>query len=220
MKRQYLGDSKDSFKWDYHQYLAHEVGCKELQIVWMMTADDGGPDGRTPPERFPAHPEIIKFCKRLCKTREPGMLAELPDTTGARYKVRLYKPGEYFSNFESAAYFSELQVAPDTLLFLDPDNGFEPEKSCSKKHVRYTEVAKLLKQTPSGGVISVFQHFRRKAFDEDFARIRERLNGSCSTAIFWHSLMFVCISSSAKRIGDVLRANRKYAQSRPVNVLG
>lgn len=219
MKRQYLGDSKDSFKWDYHHYLANEVGCKELQIVWMMTADDGGPDGKTPPERFPAHPEIIGFCKRLRKTREPGMLGDLPGTTGARYKVRLYKSDKCFVNSERASYFSELQVAPDSFLFLDPDNGFEPEKSCSKKHVRYTDVAELLKKTSSGAVISVFQHFRRKAFDEDFARIRERLNGGYSTAIFWHSLMFVCISSASRRIGDVLRANRKYAHSRPVTVL-
>ena len=27
MKRQYLGDSKDSFKWDYHPFLVDALGC-------------------------------------------------------------------------------------------------------------------------------------------------------------------------------------------------
>lgn len=219
MKRQYLGDSKDSFKWDYHDFLARELGCKQFQIMWMMTTDDGGSHGNTPPERFPARPEIVEFCKRLRETRDPGLLTDLPSATGARYKVRLHNSDECFANGERALYFSELQVAPDSLLFLDPDNGFEPEKSCARKHVRYGEVAELLRRTAPCGVISVFQNFRRRAFDADFARIRERLDGGYSTAIFWHSLMFVCISSSSKRIGDVLLANRKYAESRPVTVL-
>ncbi len=41
MKRQYLGDSRDSFKWDYHHHLVPALGAKELQIVWIMTPDEG-----------------------------------------------------------------------------------------------------------------------------------------------------------------------------------
>jgi len=220
MKRQYLGDSKDSFKWDYHDYVAQEIGCKELQIVWLLTADDDGLDGNTPPEQFDAaRPEVVAFCKRLRKYREPEMLVCLPGTTGAHYKVCLYKSDEQLSNAKRASYFSGLRVAPRSLLFLDPDNGFEPEKSCSNKHVRYAEIQGLLSGMPPDAVVSVFQHFRRKSFPEDFARIRERLISGYSTAIFWHSLMFVSISSSAKMIEDVLRANRKYAHGKSLTVL-
>jgi len=30
MKRQFLGDSNDSFKWDYHDYLATRLGYPQL----------------------------------------------------------------------------------------------------------------------------------------------------------------------------------------------
>jgi len=40
MKKQYLGDSKDSFKWDYHDFLAGELNYPVLNIMLMMTPDD------------------------------------------------------------------------------------------------------------------------------------------------------------------------------------
>ena len=41
MKLQYLGDSKDSFKWDYHHFLMEALGYSQLTIAWMLTPDDG-----------------------------------------------------------------------------------------------------------------------------------------------------------------------------------
>jgi hypothetical protein len=58
MKRQYLGDSKDSFKWDYHDFMTRTLGFHYFQVVWMMTPDDKGSHGQTVPERFPAR---LKF---------------------------------------------------------------------------------------------------------------------------------------------------------------
>lgn len=78
MKHQYLGDSKDSFKWDYHHFLVEELGYSQLKVAWMMTPDDHGPDGKMSPERFPARPEILAFCNRLRSYREPSLLSELP----------------------------------------------------------------------------------------------------------------------------------------------
>jgi hypothetical protein len=65
MKRQYFGDSKDCFKWDYHHYLVDALGYRQLQIVLMMTPDDDGPAGGTPPEHFPARLELLNFCNDL-----------------------------------------------------------------------------------------------------------------------------------------------------------
>ena len=49
MKLQYLGDSKDSFKWDYHDFLVAELGYPLLNIALMMTPDDAGNDGQSHP---------------------------------------------------------------------------------------------------------------------------------------------------------------------------
>jgi len=219
MKRQYLGDSKDSFKWDYHHFLVEALGFAQLQIAWMMTPDDNGPDGETPPEQFPARLEIVDFCNSLRRKRDPALLFRLPATTGARYVVSLHKPNEHLENGNRVSYFSGIESAPDQVLFLDPDNGFEPERSFSEKHVLYSDVERIVKTISPASAVTVFQHFRRKKFPDDFVRIRQRLHSGSSAAIYWHSLMFVSVSSSPETISRVCEINREYAKCRPVEIL-
>ena len=219
MKPQYLGDSKDCFKWDYLHFLVQELGYRQLQIAWMMTRDDNGPEGGTPPECFPvpepAKQKIWNFCHCLKKNHDPKLLVKLAATTAARYTVSLYKPDEPLVNKKRGTYFSDLVYGPDQVLFLDPDNGFEPERSCTAKHVRYDEVEGILKRVSPASVVTVFQHNRRKKFPEDLARIRKRLCRHYCAAIYWRSLMFVTISTSKETIRRVREANCKYAKDRP-----
>ena len=219
MKRQYLGDSKDSFKWDYHDFLVEALGCKQFQIVWAMTPDDNGPDGKTAPELFPAREEILHLCNDLRSTRALGLLFELPARTGARYAVKFHDPDATPGNGDNRSFFSGIETGPDQVLFLDPDNGFEPERSSTNKHVRYQDVDELIKNLPPSSVVTVFQHHRRRKFPEDFASIRKRLLSGHSTALYWRSLMFVSLSSSPETIHRVRAVNREYAKRRPVKVL-
>jgi len=219
MKHQYLGDSKDSFKWDYHHFLVEALGYDQLKIAWMMTPDDQGGDGKTSPELFPARPEVLTFCNRLRSNRDPSLLSQLPSTTGADYRVSFHKPDLHFDRTNRDAYFSSIELKPAQVLFLDPDNGFEPEKRFSEKHVRYAEIENILHNAPRNAVVSVFQHHRRKKFPEDFHRIRERLPNGYATALYWHSLMFVGLSLSRQTISRVHDINREYAEDHPVRVL-
>jgi hypothetical protein len=217
MKRQYLGDSKDSFKWDYLDHLTASMPGACLRIAWMMTPDDGGADGKTNPELFPARREILDFCKGLQSSRDPDSLLHLPALTGRAYKVMLDSWGNYFTEHKRRAYFGRLYCDSGQVLFLDPDNGFEPERSYSEKHVLYRDVHETLGRIPKDSVITVFQHHRRKKFVDDFSRIRERLRCCHSTAIFWQSLMFVSISQSKQMIEIVRESNLNYSKIRPVN---
>lgn len=217
MKRQYLGDSKDSFKWDYHHYLVEALGYGHLKIAWMMTPDDAGPDGKTTPELFPARQEILNFCNDLRTSRDPSLLLKLPATTGAQYEVSFHETEE--SQNAHNSFFAGIETSPNQVIFLDPDNGFEPERSSSDKHVRYYDLDRLIKSIRPETVVTVFQHHRRKKFPDDFARIRERLLSGYSTAIYWHSLMFVSVSSSSETIHKVNEINREYKKHRPVKVL-
>lgn len=219
MKRQYLGDSKDCFKWDYHHFLLEAFGYSQLKIAWMMAPDDDGTDGKTSPELYPARPEILRFCKNLRSTLNPALLSKLPTTTGARYKVSFHNPDEHLNGSNRDSYFSGIETGPNQVLFLDPDNGFEPECSFSEKHICYSDVDRIIKTISPDSVVTVFQHHRRKKFPEDFARIRERLPSGYSTAIYWHSLMFVSVTSSLKTIYRVCEINREYAKHHPVEVL-
>ncbi|MBL0122682.1 MAG: hypothetical protein IPP88_08090 [Betaproteobacteria bacterium] len=218
MKRQYLGDSKDSFKWDYHHFLVEALGYRHLRIAWVMTPDDDGTHGKTAPELFPARQEILRFCHQLRSTRDPALLLELPATTGARYAVSFDNPNENLAG-NGYSYFADIDAGTDQVFFVDPDNGFEPERNPSERHVRYADIDRIVKTASPDSVITVFQHHRRKKFPDDFARIRERLDSGFSTAIYWHSLMFVCLSSSRETIDSVCAINREYAKNHPVIVL-
>ncbi len=219
MKRQYLGDSKDSFKWNYLDFLVRSLGYTNLQIAWMMTPDDSSSDGKSAPESFPARPEIWEFCRSLRSLRDPDRLSELPTSTGADYGVALHGSNKYFDNTRRNSYFLALGGSADKVLFLDPDNGFEPERSYCEKHVLYSELDALIKTISRRSVITVFQHHRRKNFPDDFARIRERLHRGYSAAIFWHSLMFVSVSQSHSIIERICEINSDYAKGHPVEAL-
>ena len=219
MKLQYLGDSKDSFKWDYHDFLVSELEYQLLNIALMMTPDDDGNDGKTHPSLFPARNEVIEFCQYLRENRSIDSIKVLPQKTGASYQVELHKNGESISNTNRSKYFSGLNCAEKQVLFLDPDNGFEPEKSINEKHVGYNDISSILEQVSDNTVISIFQHHRRKSFPDDFARIKERIKSGYTTAIYWHSLMFVAISKSEKSIRQVAAANKKYAATNSITVI-
>lgn len=78
MKLQYLGDSKDSFKWDYHDFLVSKLEYPLLNIALMMTPDDGGNDGKTEPSSFPAKGEIIEFCHSLKENQSIDLIKNIP----------------------------------------------------------------------------------------------------------------------------------------------
>lgn len=207
MKLQYLGDSKDSFKWDYHDYLANALGYKLLNILLMMTPDDDTNEGKTKPDWFPARKEIIQFCHELRAERDISKIKSLPFKTGALYKTNLHKAENYISKKNRKSFCSGISNHCDQVVFIDPDNGLEPERKYNEKHVRYSEISEMLDQISHNSVISVFQHFRRKKFKDDFARIKERLLTIVPTAhvtgIFWHQLMFVVIGKSERTMENI-----------------
>ena len=215
MKLQYLGDSKDSFKWDYHHFLTHALGYSKLHVAWMMTPDDGKNHGNTAPELYPADAAILLLCQKLRSTRDPNLIQTLPTLMGATYSVSFHDSGDA----NNPSFFSGIHADHNHVVFLDPDNGFEPERSATNQHVRYDDLEQLLVTLPSTAVVTVFQHHRRKKFQDDFARIRERLPCGHTTAIYAPALMFVCISMSPEAIERVCAINHDYARQRPVQVL-
>lgn len=219
MKRQYLGDSKDSFKWDYHDHLVRTLGYDRLRVAWMMSPDDGSAEGSSRPELFPARPEVLQFCNQLKASHDPDMVAGLPSATGASYAVVLSEPAARPDGTLGAAFFGGIRAGKSDVVFLDPDNGFEPEKSATDRHVRYNDLEALVRVAHPDAVITVFQHHRRRKFPDDFARIRARIVSGHTCAIYWHSLMFVCISSSQSTIARVREINHAFAAHRPVIAL-
>jgi len=172
MKRQYLGNTKDSFKWDYHDYLTREFGCSTLNVVLMMTKDYESPGhGKGPPGNYPASDKVLELCRDLRNQRTPAMLRCLPKRTGAEYSVELYKAGCHFPEPGRWDYFEGLRGGKKQVVLVDPDVGFEPPKSYSEKHVRFDEVERIVQRISSGTVVSIFQDLLYKDAGQQWKRI-------------------------------------------------
>lgn len=235
MKPQYLGDSKDAFKWDYLNFLTGEMCAKYLNYVAMWTCNDGTKHGMTAPEDFPAEKHILEFCRALrsvgggppaeaCKKIHELMRSDYSD----HYELRMHKEGGVFDKTKRGDYFGSVALEPRQILFFDPDVGFEPGNA-SEKHICYSDIANIWKQVKDRGleestVLVVFQHARRdQSFRAHYKKIKERLSalGSFdSTALFWcDKVMFVAIGCRAQ-IDAVRDANIEYQKHcRPVQAL-
>ena len=232
MKKQYLGDSKDSFKWDYLNFLAKEIPCVRLTVIPMMTPKDTSKQGNTPADMFPASGEILRFCEHLQKTRDFETIRELPEKVKGDYEVHLHKPGCCFQKAVAAAargeYFSGIDYVQKQILFLDPDTGFEPPKTVTEKHVKYCDIRKVLNKAEEDTVVVVFQHARRQSFPKDHEEIKRRLESEADfsasvPALFWNcskgGVMFVAICKSEDMIPNVRGIHEAYCKlPRPVQV--
>lgn len=219
MKLQYLGDSKDSFKWDYHDYLVGSLGYGSLNLVLMMTPDDGGSHGNSKASCYPARPSVIEFCRSLSHHRDLSYLGGLPTATSSNYSVAIHSEKYLPSVDKRHDYFNDLSSKVDQVVLVDPDNGFEPQKSFSEKHLLYSELNHILMQVSEQSVVSVFQHFRRKPFAQDFLEISERILSGYATAVYWHSLMFVLVTRSCDVHNRLVSVNEDYAAGQPVKVI-
>lgn len=215
MKLQYLGDSRDTFKWDYQDFLAHHLGYRKLNFVPMLTPDDASTHGQTDPTRFPGREEIVEFCRALKRHRDLDHVRTLPSVTGADYEVVIHRQNEHLKEESRETYFSGIGGREDQLVFLDPDNGFEP-KHGFEKHVRYADIERILDQCTVDSAVSVFQYWRKRKFDQDFAAIRSQLHSGYSAAVYGRYVMFVTVSRSKATIEGTIAANRAYASDKRV----
>ena len=239
MKRQYLGDEKDAFKWDYLDFLTQGLDLSVLNIALMMTPDDGSNHGRTDPARFYKKQQqafsdsrgIVRFCKELREVqRRQGdaaftLLKGLPDSTGAggKYAVKLHKGLEDFAalDVEGARrdYFDGFSKDDAQVVFLDPDTGFAPSRPTSA-HVTHGEVEHILRSVHDDSVVVVFQHFNRTSFKDCFQNNTRRYPRGQSTAIYWNGRVMLFAFGNSAQIGRVCDINNRYCDiPRPVEVL-
>lgn len=230
MKLQYLGDSKDAFKWDYLDFFVDQIKAPCLDVVPMWTLDDASNQGSTSPTLFPATGGVTEFCRHLKGNKFLVELKKLPQYTGKNYAVRMHKPNIEFQDnaiFRSQ-YFSDIHIKNDRrgVLFLDPDIGFEAPKTVSKKHIKYSDIATIWQNTGDETIVVVFQHARQKhcPFQDHYQEILRGLRNIqplYSTAIYWsNKLMFVLLGKSFDQIGKARDINEAYRKkNRPVQMI-
>lgn len=214
MKLQYLGDSRDSFKWHYHDYLMnHNPNAGQFGYIPMLRPDNGTSEGSTSSSDYEASPECQQFCNLLRYDRNISNVRLLPKYTESDYRVAILKPSTYYSLATRDEYFKSYFSA--NIVLVDPCNGFEPNNA-TDNHVLYKDIAYYIHTLPKRAVFSVYQHFRRKSFIDDYAEISDRIkthNGMLhTTAICWRSdVMFVQVTVSKDEAELMREINQTYA---------
>lgn len=221
MKLQFLGDSRDSFKWDLLHYAVTGADPKFERLVFvpMLTPDESGlPHGGTPAARFPCRPAILTFVEGLrTGPRQLERVSGLGSIEGLRkFAVDVFEPNrELGFGWARAKYWRDLMSRKfgNDLVFLDPDNGFESASTAGRQHVRFGEVDSLLRSLPPTSALCVFQYRPQgQSWETVFGRIESGLPSETSAhAIHDGQLAFVFLShaKSSERLDPVVTSYQK-----------
>lgn len=212
MKLQYLGDSRDSFKWHYHDHLAKGMNAKRLDIIPMLVPNDKTGQGKIHAKQYPATLEIQEFCEHLREKPFLHSIEKLPVYTRAKYSIRLHKQSEFYSFRDSKKYFTD--IGSGNLTFIDPCTGFEP-KHGNDTHISFTDLSYLLDILPKCAIISVYQHKQqRKKMSDTYTNICKGIKShhhySLSTAIYNPQVMMVQITKCSDRLEKIREINQAY----------
>jgi hypothetical protein len=188
MKNQYFGDVNDYRKYGLLRILQSR-GNVSLLVAWMLTPDDGSPDGGF--RKYLQHPGTWMRYDPQLFTGLAGLLRapSIPEVSLIEGSTLLPRTSYYSALVPDAAEerdawrWSLLAAARDAdLVFIDPDNGIEvPSKPVgrkgSSKYVTWQEIRGLWGM---GCSILIYQHFRRLPREVFAERMASELHGVTS----------------------------------------
>jgi hypothetical protein len=172
VKNQYFGDKRDFVKYQLLEWMALGTpGIRQLTCIWMLTPPTPNNDGN---RRFLVHPgservgEFLRGCVESGR-RDVRELTRYFAESPFRYSPYGDNVDQYFTTSDRRQYFASIPkaVLNSAIVFLDPDNGMEPQRVVMDSHLRYSELASVFDRMDDKSIAVVYQHRpRRKA--EDF----------------------------------------------------
>jgi hypothetical protein len=222
VKLQYLGDSRDAFKWDLLHWLCSRAtpAFSTLAFVPLLTPDDRIPsDGRTPHHWFSCRPEIREFVSSL--GREPRSLTRVRElgSIGGTFDVVVAPPDRHFpTGYRRREYWSaaELDGIENAIVFLDPDNGFETRTQRGEKWVEHAEVSRLLCSVADSSAVVVYQHRPRRKWDAVLDDLRVAIDyAPCLSAVTESNLAFLILAREGSTGQRLAAAAQAYCNGHP-----
>lgn len=219
MKLQYLGDVRDAFKWDLLHWICTKSSPRfdKLVFVPMLTPDiEKSNEGQIPHQRFECRDFIRLFLDTLRK--EPRSLERITalgsvEHNALVFNVEIFAPSKHIcSGKQRANYWTGFkpEKLENTIVFLDPDNGFETNTQHGTKWVRHLELKNFLSRLPETSVAVVYQHRPRlRKWDDLFADLKDKLEyADTAVAAYEGNLSFVAMAgnpSAGKRLFDAIK---------------
>ncbi|MHB1313328.1 MAG: GNAT family N-acetyltransferase [Gemmatimonadaceae bacterium] len=225
MKLQYLGDYRDAFKWDLLHWLCTDAATpfRQLLFVPLLTPDDPVPtDGQIHHRQFAAREFIHAFVEDLrVAPRSLERVRHLGAQPGQlNFAVTVHGPGRHVPSGKARSeYWRDLTLRDfeNTLVFCDPDNGFETRTQRGPKWMRHQELGDLLAGLPRSSAVIVYQHRPRRTWEDIFAELGDSFADYAPYACtaYDHTLAFVALARNADTFTALKRALIGYAAQHP-----
>jgi len=207
MKLQYLGDARDAFKWDLMHWTCTKSSPRFDQLVYvpMLTPDKKETnEGKTPDDWFDCRAFIRPFVVSL--REEPRSLERISalgsvEQDEPSFKVSLFNPARYLeSGNKRTDYWAGF--APDkcenSVVFFDPDIGFETKTQHGPKWILHAEVKRFLALLPMTSVAVVYQHKPHRSWSDLFSDFKTSLSYvHTAVAAYEGNLAFVAVAGNA-----------------------
>jgi len=167
MKHQYLGDTRDLFKYDLIELLlSRHPSLDQAFFITMLTPDDGSGHGeRADYSRAKAgylNSALSGFLSRLrdARTRNCFLIRDYFSERSLQVNIER----SHFTHHGREEYFSRIarkvRMLSHFLIFLDPDTGLEVAVPTSA-HLLYAEVSLVTRAAGRGSIVMIYQHIPR-----------------------------------------------------------
>lgn len=210
MKNQYFSDRRDFFKYDFLFALMEGVpGLRRILFVPMLTPNDGSTDGTLTDYAAGDHSrrrDLWDFLQGCLKRDERDIRALRRYMKGKPFEYIPWSDNAFFTHAGRDAHFSNIPASAlrQSLVFFDPDNGFEVPSMTARngaKYLRYLELASVFSRMDDASIVIVYQHLPRKDRDDFFAetsmKVRKSLSAKEIFVISDNTIAFFVISKSA-----------------------
>jgi len=183
MKNQYFGDINDYRKYGLLRILSNG-GSMKIGVCWMLTADDGRPDGGhthylEEPEKWRKYdPDLFDLLKKTVRGAGVRDVRQL-ECTGILPAALFYAQLLTDCPAERHNYFAEMlrRFEDVDLIFFDPDNGLGVKSTSlgrkdSCKYLYWHEVHSAFGRDHS---LLVYQHFPREEHEPFIQKIARHI---------------------------------------------
>ncbi len=221
MKLQYLGDARDAFKWDILHWICTKSTSPFSNLVFipMLTPDGEKPnEGNVHHTRFECRDLIRPFIESL--RQPPRSLNNIKKLGVAnadqpQFQITIFAHDRYIGGGTlRKEYWRDLdpEAYENSIVFFDPDNGFETTTQNGTKWIRHEELKLYLSKLPKNSAIVVYQHRPRRTWGDLFLDIKKHLDYAYTVIAAYESdIAFVAIANN-KEVGDrISKAISAYA---------
>jgi len=236
MKKQYLGDVRDLFKYDLiQQILKGKSSLRKFTFIPMLTKNecekgdgnkrdfDRAKEKGRPGTKNKDLMEVLKKYKEMDANKRDFTEIEIHFKSQG-IKMLLYegKGREYFEHSEGDEYFKNIpeSLMHKSLVFVDPDIGLQIRNS-TEKHLLYKEVQYLYEHLDKDSILMIYQHFPRARNKHEEYLPKGRSNtlkmkiGDLPIYVSDKEIMFFLLTKSDKLRSQLEKIIKRYERDYP-----